>query len=356
MPQDDSPSAPEPARFSVLNPLAVADWDRQLLLLPGAGFFHSSAWARVLHDTYGFQPMYQAVIESGRIRALLPLMEVDSWLTGRRGIALPFTDLVEPPCADADTFRQLFDGALALAKTREWKYFECRGGKKWLPDVPASTTFLRHTLDLGLGEPALFASFEDSVRRAVRKAERGNLQLEFSQSAESMQAFYHLLCRTRRRHGVPPQPYSFFANIQRHVLAGNQGWIVLARQGQIPVAGGIFFHFGRHAIYKFGASDETQQQLRANNLVMWRSIQHYTREGFTSFDFGRTSLTNEGLRKFKLGWGTQEETVEYVRHDGRSSTFVTARDEAQGWYNRVFRALPMALSRLAGTALYRHIA
>ena len=155
---------------------------------------------------------------------------------------------------------------------------------------------------------------------------------------------------------MPPQPFPFFASIQRHVLAHNHGWIVLARQGALPVAGAVFFHFGGRAIYKFGASDETQQQLRANNLVMWRAIQHYAREGAASLDFGRTSLSNAGLRKFKLGWGTQEEEIGYLRYDPKAAAFVTARDDAQGWHNRVFQALPLTLSRLAGSLLYRHIA
>ena len=38
------------------------------------------------------------------------------------------------------------------------------------------------------------------------------------------------------------------------------------------------------------------------------------------------------------------------------ASYVTARDEASGWHNRVFRALPLSLSRLAGVLLYRHIA
>jgi len=115
-------------------------------------------------------------------------------------------------------------------------------------------------------------------------------------------------------------------------------------------------HFGRHAIYKFGASDEAQQQLRANNLVMWRAILHYASEGFADLDFGRTSLGNEGLRKFKLGWGARELAADYVRYDFRRSAYVPARDEAQGWHNQVFQALPLPLSRLAGSLLYRHIA
>ena len=38
---------------------------------------------------------------------LLPLMEVDSWLTGRRGISLPFTDECEPLYPDAESFKNL---------------------------------------------------------------------------------------------------------------------------------------------------------------------------------------------------------------------------------------------------------
>ncbi len=338
------------------NPLVLADWDEQILSLPGAGFFHSQAWTRVLQSTYGYEPLFLVQRGQGKPTGLLPLMQVASWLTGRRGIGLPFTDLAEPLCPDAETFRQLYAGALALGRARGWKYLECRGGKNWQPEIPASTRFLRHTLALNRDETALFAGFADPVRRAIRKAAKGGLRLEFSRTPEAMQAFYRLMGLTRRKHGVPPQPWPFFANIQRHVLAPGHGWIVLAHEGEQAVAGAVFFHFNRQVIYKFGASDETRQQLRANNLVFWRAIQHYAQEGCLNLDFGRTSLGNEGLRKFKLSWGTREEPVEYTRFNFRTSSPVTAKDESQGWHNQVFRHLPLPLSRLAGSLLYRHIA
>jgi hypothetical protein len=356
MPLATLPSGSGPADVRVLNPLEITDWDAQLAALPGAGFFHTAAWARVLHGTYRYQPRYQAELESGRLQSLLPLMEVDSWLTGRRGIALPFTDAVEPLCSTTESFQRLWSAARDQAAQRGWKYLECRGGKKWLPEVPASTSFLNHQLRLSAGETLLLKGFDDSVRRAVRKAEQGALTVEFSQSLASMQDFYQLLGLTRRRHGVPPQPFPFFESIFTHVLAQNMGWVVLARHGPRPVAGAVYFHHGRTAVYKFGASDETYQHLRANNLVMWRAIQHYAREGYATLDFGRTSLDNAGLRKFKLGWGTQEEQIDYIRYDRATAGYATAKDESSGWHNRLFRALPLSLSRLAGALLYRHIA
>ena len=51
------------------------------------------------------------------------------------------------------------------------------------------------------------------------------------------------------------------------------------------------------------------QNLRANNLVMWEAIKYYSAKGFELFSFGITKPDNEGLRKFKLGWGASEGIV-----------------------------------------------
>jgi hypothetical protein len=353
--QSATSSSSTVSQIRKINPLEMSDWDETVGGMPGAGFFHSQAWARVLHDTYGYKPCYHLLISSGRMRGLLPLMEVDSWLTGRRGVALPFTDEIEPLCDGLPTFHAVFDSAAAFARSQRWKYIEIRGGKKWLPDAPPSTSFFHHSLDLSQGEAPLFSNCENAVRRAIRKAERSGLEVEFSQSMLSMRRFYDLLCLTRRRHGVPPQPFSFFANIQRHVLETGKGWVILAHKGTVPVAGAVFFHFGREVIYKFGASDETQQHLRANNLVMWRAIQHYAHKESSSMSFGRTSLLNKGLRSFKLAWGTSERETEYIRL-GPLGTFQTAADGTKGWHNKLFQSLPAPVSRLAGALLYRHIA
>jgi lipid II:glycine glycyltransferase (peptidoglycan interpeptide bridge formation enzyme) len=233
---------------------------------------------------------------------------------------------------------------------------ECRGGLPLFGDASPSVSFLGHRLELRGGETALFSRCEGSTRRAVRRAEQSGLTIEFSRDLEAVRAFHGLLCKTRRRHGVPPQPFGFFAGIQSHVLAQKQGWVVLARSGQVPVAGAVYFSFGKTAIYKFGASDEKFQHLRANNLVMWEAIKHHAREGFEILEFGRTSLTNHGLQKFKLSWGTTEYRIDYVRHDLRTGGFAVVGDAASGLHTRVMGLLPAPVFKLVGSALYKHMA
>lgn len=354
-PPGTSVGASEPS-VRIVDPSTDPTWDAGLASFPEASIFHTSAWCRVLRDTYGYTPVYFTLNDGEKLRALLPLIEVDSWLTGRRGVGLPFTDESPPLCPAASDFERLHAAAMEHAKERAWKSLEFRGGKAFFGDAPASTSFYGHTLDLRAPEAELFARTESSVRRAVRKGEQSGLTLSVSQDLGAVETFYELLCLTRQRHGLPAQPFKFFANIHRHIIAPNHGRVVLAHHQGTPVAGAVYFHFGGKAIYKFGASDERLQHLRANNLVMWEAIKWHAKQGFASLDFGRTSLPNAGLRKFKLGWGTTERTVEYVKYDLKTAGFVTTKDAAAGWHNHVFRHMPVFLSRMAGGFLYPHIA
>jgi hypothetical protein len=355
-----SPSLPF---FRLVSPLDDPHWDTAIGRLPGVTFFHSAAWARVLHSTYGFKLSYFVAGEPGYYRTVLPMAEVDSWLSGRRGVALPFSDVCGPLTSDPNSVECLFQSVSDYARQHRWKYWEVRGGRSFFPEATASVSFWAHALSLTSDPATLFARFDSATRRAVRKAEKSNLTIEFSQSLDGVREFHDLLCLTRRRHGLPPQPFRFFEKIQREVLAKNLGVVVLARlpmaaasRSGRAVAGAVFFEsFGR-ALYKFGASDESFQQLRGNNLVMSQAIAHYARRGFASLDFGRTSRSNEGLRQFKLGWGTAETSLDYVRYDLRRQSYVMTPDQTSGWHTRIFQRLPAFASRFLGEVLYRHMA
>ena len=284
----------------------------------------------------------------------MPLMEASSLVSGRRGVSLPFTDHCEPLADSQDKFNELWNSALETGKARNWRYVELRGGKKWLPGAIPSLRFHRHVLNLADGEDAVFGRFEGSVRQAIRKAQKSGVQVEKTHDLEGMQTYYQLHCGTRKKHGLPPQPWVFFLNIVRHLMSKGLGVLVLARIDQIAVAGAIFF-CGRQGVYKFGASDENRQEARANNLVMWEGIRWLAAKGSEELDFGRTSLDNEGLRRFKTGWGSKESTLEYVKYDLRRACFRVDKDRATGWHNEIFSRMPIALLRAAGTLMYRQM-
>src|SRR5687768_1588335 len=117
---------------TAVNPLSGRDWENALSAIPGASFFHSTIWAQILTGTYGFTPYYLRSGEDGSA-SLLSIMEANSFISGRRGVALPFTDECDPLVADSEKFSILWGTALGRAAARKWKYLEIRGGTTSIP-------------------------------------------------------------------------------------------------------------------------------------------------------------------------------------------------------------------------------
>lgn len=338
-----------------INPLEERGWDALLATHSGSSFFHSSSWARVLNDTYGHQPFYFCRISNGQLQGLLPTMEVSSRLTGTRGISLPFTDFCAPLSGAQGSDWDPYDLAIQHGKTRGWRYLECRSRDGQWPGASASLNFYGHVVHLEHGSTRLFKDLKGPARTGIRKAQASKLRIEFAADLEAMLGFYSLHCLTRRRHGLPPQPFCFFENIVRHVLAHGHGVVVSAFCGAKRIAAAVFFNHGREAIFKFGASDYSFQRLRPNNLVMWEAIRHFAGNGFALLHLGRTSLANTGLRRFKRGFGGDEELIEYYKYDLRKQSFVCDFDYSEGPVSRVFRWLALPALRVSGRLLYPHL-
>jgi len=338
-----------------VNPLYDPEWDRLAVSHPDYAFSHSAAWAKVLSKTYGHKPVYLRCSQLGELVALIPIMEVSSPLTGRRGVCLPFTDFCGPLMSAQGAWASTIEKLTEVAREREWKFFEIRGGTATEASATPALEFHGHTLDLSRGTEHLFTLLKSSARRALRKAARSGLSVQLTRTREAIQEFYRLHIRTRRRHGLPPQPFSFFLNIHDEIVKPGLGFVVTASVGSCCVAAAIFFHFGKNAVYKFGASDTSCQELRANNLIIWEGIRFLSQNGASTLHLGRTSLENDGLRRFKLTWGAQEERIKYLKFDSVAKTWVTRRDAALGFHEVVFARLPLALNRLAGAVIYPHL-
>jgi hypothetical protein len=339
----------------IVDPLNESDWDQLITLHRDAGSFHTSAWARVLHQTYNHNPFYLQFFHRQTLAALIPFIEVRSPFTGRRGVCLPFSDACEPLIFDPASIGLVTDQLIPFARERRWKYLEIRGGKSLRVAATPSGRFYGHTLDLCSGSEDLITRFASPVRRAIRKAERSGVKALIERNRQAIGDFYQLHIQTRRRHGLPPQPASFFLNIHEHIIKPGLGFIVVARYGYRSIAAAIFFRFGKNALYKYGASDKRFQGFRANNLVMWYGIQALAHAGAERLHFGRTDCENDGLRRFKLSWGTEEETIDYFRVDpSRRECLAPARHDS-GFHKKIFGRLPLALNRLAGSMIYPHL-
>jgi hypothetical protein len=335
----------------VVDPFS-SDWNDSIAAHPDATIFHTSEWARVLADSYGYQPSYLRwqTFEGAK---LLCLFEINSWITGRRAVSVPFSD--EAPGLgfhNANEFNQILRRLGRLGIEKGWDKLEIRGAPAdWLENT--TNTYFSHELDLSSPVEELFSKCSDSVRRAVRKAERLAVKVEIRSDSRAVEEYFELHCITRKKHGLPPQPLRFFQNIHKHIIAAGFGFTALARLNSRNLAGAIFFIFRGKALYKFGASDPRMDIYRPSNLVMWRGIQRMISMRAKTFSFGRTDLDQDGLRRYKLGWGASEKVISYLSFDPRRDAFLDAKTYTGS--NQVFRLLPIAILKRIGAVLYPHV-
>jgi hypothetical protein len=338
---------------NIINPIDYRGWDDLLDSSQECTFFHTSAWAKVLSETYHYRPVYFMLHDDNGSLVLIPMMEIKSILTGPRGVSLPFTDYCQAIITKKCRFRDIINCIKEYARKCDWKSIEIRGGN--YPDATATSFFYNHRLKLTPDTNQMFSRFKDSTKRNIRKAVREGVEVNIFRTIESVKEYCRLHYMTRKKHGVPPQPWSFFKNIYEHVISKNLGFIALASYDKINIAGAVFFNFKNKSFYKFGASNFKYQHLRANNLIMWEAIKLYAKSGLQSLCFGRTEPDNAGLRRFKNGWAAEEHIINYYTYNLQQDAFVTKIPLFRNSHCRIFKIVPVPLLKMLGSLLYKHI-
>jgi len=336
----------------ILDPRCLSWWDAFVLKDSSATFFHCAAWARAITATYGYKPRY-FVGEGQSGWCVIPVMEIRSILTGKRGVGLPFSDTVAV-LGDGDAVQmETLDALKDFAARRHWRSIELRDsiGK---PGFSSSVRYVHHAIRLSRGSEIVEKSLHDSIRRSIRKGERSGVTVVYSQSMEAMEGFYRLHCLTRKRHGLPPPPLEFFRNLWRHAISPGHGFVVCASWRGRMVAAAVFLVFGETATYKYGASLDGYTELRANHLVMWRAIERCMSDGYGSLSMGRTDIGQAGLIRYKLGWGGEETILPYSR-SGAPERHSTLKTAASNLLSKAVRRTPITVLRILGEAGYRHV-
>ncbi len=341
-------------QFQLLNPIQYPDWETLLIQSGDPTFYHTSAWAKVLSSSYHYEPLYYSSFVDGRLSFLMPMMEVRSLFTGSRGVSLPFTDQCRPFSSDKDLLHEAVQSSIRLGEHRAWRYIELRDGSYSSPAECPRQTYFVHDISLEESEQKLFSGFSSGNRRNIRAAGRQPLVILFEKSWPSLQVFYKLHCMTRRRHGLPPQPFIFFKNIYDYIISKDLGTVLVANFKGSPAAAAIYFYFGTKVIFKYGASQLKFQNLRPNNLLMWEAIRWFKTRGMMTMNLGRTEQDNAGLLRYKRAWGGTEAPLRYYRYEMCPSRLKATNRKLTPKLETVLRHLPLPALRILGRVFYKH--
>ena len=345
-----------------IQPLRDPRWDAFLQDHPRASVFHSSAWLSALSKTYGYQPVAFTTTPAGQaLRNAMVFCRVESWLTGRRLVSLPFSDHCEP-LVDAEGDLEVLTAALEEESEREqWRYIELRPLERFKMVTPLHHTavpYTFHQLDLTADLDTLFRNFhKSSTQRKIRRAEREGLAYSEGATEHLLDQFYELFTVTRKRHRLPPPPRQWFACLMD--CFGDALKIRVASHRGQPVAAMITIRHKETLVYKYGCSDSAFNNLGSMHLLFWKAIQDAKACGLRFFDLGRTDADQQGLITFKNRWGATQSVVNYSRYSVSEQCAHLFDLSAAKWKSKVAKCmlahLPLGTLSTIGSVLYGHI-
>jgi hypothetical protein len=340
-----------------LDPLTDARWSDLVARHPDASVFHTTAWLNALQKTYGYQPIAFTTSAPGSALADgVAFCGVRSWLTGRRLVSLPFADHCQPLVDNGDAYREISAHLDRERRTGGWDYVELRPLMQPVSSGARATEsdrFWFHRLDLTPGEDAVLAAcHKNAVQQPIHRADREGLLCDEGRSTSLLRAFYTLLLATRRRHQLPPQPFSWFENLA--VAFGPALNVRVAHHRGRAIAAILTLRHGTVTVYKYAASDAAFHPLGGTQLLLWKTIQDACAARCVTLDLGRSDLDNPGLATFKDRWGARRSEIVYWRFEAQRASRSALRKYAIGGVKQVLGHAPAACRAAAGRFLYRH--
>lgn len=292
--------------------------------------------------------------------AAIPFYRIDSWLTGKRLVCLPFSDSCYPLGEEEADIKLLVNSAKKEVEQRGASHLEIRGWQHGLPPLELGL-LARHyhssyVLDLEADPEKVDKRFHHSVRRGIQQAKKRGVVVRVAKSEDDLKEFYRLNVATRQKLGVLPQPYAFFKAIFRHVILQRLGLLFIA-EWERKVIGGVLFLTHKDTIYyKFNASIENYLHKRPNHLLIWEAIRYACTEGYNYFDFGRCSAEEEGLRTFKERWAAKEIDLPYYYYPAVKGVTTTPENSLKYRTMQVVsHTMPRFVFRAVGSLLYKHL-
>lgn len=347
-----------------IDPVADPRWREFVEWHPKASVFHHPSWLDALRQTYKFRPIVFTTAHPGK-----PLLDglvfcpVQSWLTGKRLVSLPFSDHCDL-LADADESRRSLAAHFAKAIGHDSRYAEIRSTDPLEIPPPDNwrtcTRFLRHSISLRSSSNQIFSGFHrNCIQRKIHRAQRERLRYVSGRSENLLDSFYDLMLRTRLRHRVPPQSFRWFQNLVS--CMNDQVTIHIAFKEGRAAAAMLTLTHQKTLTYKYGCSDERLNNLGGMPFLFWQVIQEAKSDGLEMLDLGRSEIDNEGLITFKERLGATPAPLSYwtYSHDLEQTS---RRDGIVRLAQRFFPRLPTSVLHLprpilalSGSILYRHL-
>jgi peptidoglycan/xylan/chitin deacetylase (PgdA/CDA1 family) len=362
-----SPLNPIPslsAPCTLIDPVTDPRWDKFVESHPFGLICHLSGWKQVLEESFPhMKGHYLALLnhEDNSIRAALPVFEIKSILTGNRLVSIPFATNCDPLISSEEDVRALLDAAINLSIKLKCRSIEIRtlaSGPLVEDSRIGSVVYNKsHQLSLEADPEEIIKTFQSKLRQQINKSMKNGFELQLAENETDLSEFYNLYVKTRKRLGLPPQPYGFFELLWKKFSSSKRIAMLLVRHKGQLAAGLMMFKFRNRCSCEYLASEESLKNLHIDRFVYWEAIKLACSEGYETFDFGRTGINNDGLMTFKSHWGTSTIDLPQFYYPEKLCSSLNYPEASVSYklIRQISKNVPDPVFQYMGNFLYRHL-
>jgi len=328
-------------------------WDRYVLNQSRACGYQLMGWRRVVQQAFGHRTFYLMVRDEHEVIGVLPLVLVASRLFGRFLVSMPFVNYGGVLTERVDVQRALLEAAASRAISLGATHIELRHERLLDLDWTSKQHKVSMRLDLPHEPDTLWTQFPSKLRSQIRRALKAQLTVRI-EGIEILDDFYRVFSRNMRDLGTPVYGRRFFAAILDEFPKDAR--VCAVYLGRQPIAAGFLYGFKNTLEIPWASSDRRYNSLSANMLLYSAALEYACRQGFATFDFGR-STPGSGTYRFKEQWGARPIPLYWYHwsRDGRPIPDVSPGNFTYARAVSLWKKLPLPLTRLIGPSIVKNI-
>lgn len=329
-------------------------WDSFVQSCHDATPYHLFKWKMVIAKSFGHNCYYlSAVNNNGEWQAVLPLVHMHSKLFGNFLISVPFVNYGGILYKGDAAAGILLEEAEGLRRSLGATHVELRHAGRCFDSIPAKHHKVTMLLDLAADVDSQWNTFNAKLRNQIRKAQKSGLQF-VSGHLDLLDSFYEVFAYNMRDLGTPVYAKSFFQNILEAFPESTR--IFAVYHNREVIAAGLGSWFRKTLEIPWASSINEYKIFCPNNMLYWEAIQFAIRNGFSQFDFGRSTL-NEGTYNFKRQWGARPVQLywQYLMDGQRKMPDLNPTNPRYQAAIRIWQRLPLPLTKALGPMIVRNI-
>ncbi|HWP22874.1 MAG TPA: FemAB family XrtA/PEP-CTERM system-associated protein [Candidatus Binatia bacterium] len=338
-------------------------WDSFVENHPAGTFFHLSIWREIISRSFGHEAIYLYAEEGGEWSGVLPLFLVKSWIFGKSLVAVPVGVYGGIVAESERASELLLDRATQLAEDHGVRYLELRGNP-YAPPAPTEPVddirprwsrkdlYVTFLSEMEPTEEANMARIPRKQRRMVRQGAKHGLRAVFDNGR--LREFYDVYAASVRHLGTPVYGFDYFENLVE--LLGEQCKILVVEHEGRVVSGVLSFFYKDQVLPYYAGALKQYLHLAPNDFMYWELMRYAVARGCKVFDFGR-SKKGTGSYDFKRHWGFEPRPLPYwcYTSNGQRAPDTSPLNPKLRWAVRIWRGLPLRLTKLMGPHIVKHI-